>query len=127
MPVGHVTPLRAGHLTYVMRRFDLDNFLRYLEQYEIPELSMVPPIVIAAIMSPLTKRYSLKKAVTAFCGSAPLDKISQQRFLSLMGPDSRFTQVWGMTETTAICSRFPWPEKDDTGSVGRFVPNMEAK
>jgi 4-coumarate--CoA ligase len=127
VPVAHTSSLRAGHTTYVLRRFDLESFLRLLEQYEIPEISVVPPIVIATIMSPLNQRYSLKKSVNALCGAAPLDKDSQRRFLSLMGPDSRCTQVWGMTETSCIATRFPWPENDTTGSVGRFVPNMEAK
>jgi 4-coumarate--CoA ligase len=127
VPVTHTTPLRAGDTTYVMRRFDLESFLRLLEQYEIPDITVVPPIAIATIMSPLNQRYSLKKSRNALCGAAPLDKDSQRRFLSLMGPDARFTQVWGMTETCCVAMRFPWPEEDTTGSVGRLVPNMEAK
>src|SRR6187402_2456167 len=32
-----------------------------------------------------------------------------------------------MTELTCIGTIFQYPEDDDTGSVGRFVPNMDAK
>lgn len=127
VPVTHTTTLRAGHVTYVMRRFELEPFLKYMEKYEISEVSSVPPIIIAIIMSPLNKRYSLKKVFQAQCGAAPLDKDSQQRFLSLLALDAKCTQVWGMTETSCVCTTFVWPEKDDTGSVGRLVPNMEAK
>lgn len=110
-----------------MRRFELDTYLQNLEKWEIPEISLVPPLVTATIMSPLSKRYSLKKAIYATCGAAPLDKVLQQRFLSLMHPEARFTQVWGMTETTCVATSFPWDEQDFTGSVGRLVANMEAK
>ncbi|KAF2806774.1 AMP-binding enzyme [Mytilinidion resinicola] len=123
----HTTPLRAGHVTYVMRRFELESYLQNLEKWEIPEISLVPPLVTATIMSPLSKKYSLKKAIYATCGAAPLDKEPQQQFLLLMHPDARFTQVWGMTEITCVAMSFPWDEHDFLGSVGRLVPNMEAK
>jgi 4-coumarate--CoA ligase len=32
-----------------------------------------------------------------------------------------------MTEMTCIGSMFPYPEDDDTGSVGRVLPHCEAK
>jgi acyl-CoA synthetase (AMP-forming)/AMP-acid ligase II len=110
-----------------MRRFELDSYLQNLEKFEISEISLVPPLVMATIMSPLRNKYSLKKAIYATCGAAPLDKGPQQRFLRLMHPEARFTQVWGMTETTCVAMSFPWDEQDFTGSVGRLVANMEAK
>ena len=33
----------------------------------------------------------------------------------------------GMTEATCIVTRFKWPEKDVTGSVGRPIPNTDMK
>ncbi|KAG0650962.1 Acyl-ligase azaF [Hyphodiscus hymeniophilus] len=36
-------------------------------------------------------------------------------------------KAWGMTETCCIASIFHYPEDDVTGSVGRIVPNMDAK
>ena len=110
-----------------MRRFELESFLKYMEQYEIPEVLAVPPMVIAIIMSPLSKKYSLRKTFNATLGAAPMDKDSQRRFLSLMAPDAKCSQVWGLTESTCVATTFQWPEKDDTGSIGRFVSNMEAK
>jgi long-subunit acyl-CoA synthetase (AMP-forming) len=37
------------------------------------------------------------------------------------------TQAWGMTETSCIATMFWHRETDDTGSVGRLVPGLEAK
>lgn len=111
-----------------MRRFDLETYLTTVEKYNVTDLAMVPPIVIAILMSPLSQRRPyLRKARTAGCGAAPLDKNVQARFRSLMGDNAPFTQVWGMTETSCVATMFPYPEHDDTGSVGRLIPNLEAK
>ena len=99
-----------------------------IEKYGITDLTMVPPIVIAIVMSPISqKRPFLKKVRLAACGAAPLDKDVQARFRLLMGEEGPFNQVWGMTETSCIATMFPFPEHDNTGSVGRLIPNLEAK
>ncbi|CAG7939539.1 unnamed protein product [Penicillium olsonii] len=127
-PVTHISTLKAGNVAYMMRRFDLQKFLQTVEKYNVTDLAMVPPIVIAILMSPLSKqRPFLKKTRVASCGAAPLDKGIQARFRSLMGDNAPFTQVWGMTESSCIATHFPYPEHDNTGSVGRLIPNLEAK
>ena len=127
-PVTHVSTLKAGSTAYMMRRFDLQEFLTTVEKYNVTDLAMVPPMVIGIVMSPVTReRPFLKKVRLAACGAAPLDKDLQARFRSLMGDSGPFTQVWGMTETSCIATMFPYPEHDDTGSVGRLIPNLEAK
>ncbi|OOQ89559.1 putative AMP-binding enzyme [Penicillium brasilianum] len=127
-PVTHISTLKAGTAAYVMRRFDLEEYLNTVEKYDITDLAMVPPIVIAILMSPVSqKRPFLRKVRLAACGAAPLDKDVQARFRSLMGDDGPFNQVWGMTETSCVATMFRYPEHDDTGSVGRLIPNLEAK
>lgn len=127
-PVSHISTLKGGSVAYMLRRFDLETYLTTMEKYNVTDLAMVPPIVIAILMSPLSrKRPYLRKAKMAACGAAPLDKNLQARFRSLMGDEGPFTQVWGMTETSCIATMFPYPEHDDTGSVGRLIPNLEAK
>ncbi|KAJ5787876.1 AMP-dependent synthetase/ligase [Penicillium paradoxum] len=127
-PVSHISTLKMGSAAYMLRRFELETYLETVEKYDVTDLGMVPPIVIAILMSPLSqKRPYLQKTKMAACGAAPLDKNVQARFRSLMGDNSPFTQVWGMTETSCIATMFPHPEHDDTGSVGRLIPNLEAK
>ena len=127
-PVTHISTLKSGSPAYVMRRFDLEGFLTTVEKYNITDLAIVPPIVIAVLMSPIShKRPFLKKVQGAACGAAPLDKDVQARFRMLMGDNAPFTQVWGMTETSCVATKFGYPEHDDTGSVGRLIPNLEAK
>ncbi|CAK1367525.1 unnamed protein product [Cercospora beticola] len=126
-PCTHFSPLNNGVDTYIMRRFDLEAFLKYIEKYEITDCATVPPMVLQIINSDWTKKYSMKSIKFATCGAAPLEKTQQAKFQALLAKDAPFTQVWGMTETSCICTNFPYPEDDDTGSCGRPVPGVELK
>ena len=80
-----------------------------------------------AINHPLNKNYSLKSIKIGASGVAPLDKLPQARLQALLSKEATFGQVWGMTETSCIATRFPYPEHDITGSVGRPLPNLDLK
>jgi acyl-CoA synthetase (AMP-forming)/AMP-acid ligase II len=128
VPLVHAGPLRSGSVCYIMRRFELEPYLAGIEKHKITSLGMVPPLVIAIIMSPLRLKYSLKSVRRIGCGAAPLDKDSGERLKALCAPDCTFTQVQGMTETTGAISLFYYPDEDDTGSVGNtFMPNIDVK
>jgi 4-coumarate--CoA ligase len=128
VPAVHAGPLRSGNVAFIMRRFELEDFLAAIERHQISFLGMVPPLVIAIIMSPLRYKYSLRSVKRVGCGAAPLDKDSGERFKALCSPECTFTQVLGMTETTGLISLFYYPDEDDTGSVGnKFMPNTDIK
>lgn len=109
-----------------MRRFELKLYLDSIKDYEITETAMVPAMVIALLMSPLTKRENLKSLRYIWCGGSPLRSPTQMDFQALLAPEAKITQAWGMTET-GWCIVFFWPEADDTGSVGRILPGMSMK
>ena len=113
--------------TYVMRRFELESWMRNIERFQITEANMVPPMVIQVINSPLTERYSLNSIRNSWVGAAPLAAEPQARYKALLRPDTPFNQVWGMSETSCIATMLHYPEHDPTGSVGRFLPNLDAK
>ncbi|GFF31159.1 putative acyl-coenzyme A synthetase [Aspergillus lentulus] len=126
--VTHFSAIKAGHTVYMMRRFDLETYLVANEKYQTTDLAVVPPMAIAILTSPFSRtRPFLHSIKNVNCGAAPLDKEVQTRFRTLLKEGTPFTQVWGMTETSAIATMFTYPEHDDTGSVGRLVPNVEAK
>ncbi|KAK5949304.1 Acyl-CoA synthetase actt5 [Knufia fluminis] len=128
VPAVHVSPLHNGTKIWIMRRFDLEAYLGAIQRHRITDLGMAPPLVIAIINSPVTKKYSLKSVRRIGCGAAPLDAESQNRLQALCADDCVFTQVWGMTETTSALSLFRYPEMDDTGSVGNlFLPGTDVK
>ncbi|KAK3110826.1 hypothetical protein LTR53_014491 [Teratosphaeriaceae sp. CCFEE 6253] len=126
-PSAFCTPLRMGEPAYVMPRFDLEKWLWAMETYGCTDLIVVPPQVVATVNSPLSKKYSLASVRDARAGAAPLDAKLQARFQALLGPNVPFTQVWGMTETCCVCTRFPWPQADTTGSIGIPLPDMDLK
>lgn len=113
--------------TYVMRRFELESWMRNIERFQITEANMVPPMVIQVINSPLNKKYSLASIRNSWVGAAPLAAEPQARYKALLRPDTPFNQVWGMSETSCIATMVHYPEHDPTGSVGRFLPNHDAK
>lgn len=129
VPHAHVVLLRAGRTAYILRRFDLELYLSTVEKYGINELGIVPPLAVLLVMSPLTKKYSLRNIKTVLIGAAPLSKDIQARLKNTVNPDRNpiVNQVWGMTESTCIATMFHQMEDDDTGSVGRLLPNLEAK
>lgn len=110
-----------------MRRFELEPLLANIEKYEINELGLVPPVIIAIIMSGLAPKYNLTSVRTLTSGAAPLGKESQDRIRALLAPGTFVVQVWGMTELSCIASMFHYPEDDTTGSVGRMLPGLDAK
>ena len=130
-PYSHVSTLRSGRESYIMRRFTMPDFLHYMEKFKVTAMILVPPQVVAIVNAAKDNenfvRRSLRSVHTTIGGAAPLDAETQSKLQALMPEGSSFTQLWAMTETTCIASYFYHPDTDSTASVGRFVPNMDVK
>lgn len=126
-PAVHTSALKRGITNYVMRRFDVEIYLRSIEMFKITDLATVPPIAIAILMSPNVKEYSLASIKEGKCGAAPMTSETQARIQALLPEDVPFTQAFGMTETSCIATMFYYPEHDVTGSIGRAIPNLDMK
>ena len=117
-----------------MKRFAVREYLEYTRQFRITNIIIVPPMIIAIVnlaASNLAEdrwvRECLRSVVSGVAGAAPLDKETQARFQALLPAGSVFTQLWAMTETSCVASYLYYPESDVTGSVGRFLPNIDVK
>lgn len=119
--------LARGVATYVMRRFDMVDMLSTIQRYGVNELVLVPPIAIAILKFPQLGDYSLKSIRLVQGGAGKLEKGPQNAIQALLSPSATFTQAWGMTETSCVASRFDFFERDDTGSVGRMITNLDIK
>ena len=51
---------------------------------------------------------------------------TQNQLVAMLDSSALVSQVWGMTEIGWITS-FHFPERDRTGSVGKLLPNIEAR
>lgn len=127
VPLGHITPLKGGQISYVMRRFQLEDFLKHTEQYQITEIFVVPPIIVSILQSSLLTKYSLRSLRSGMVGGAPLDLQSQKAFSALMNPEGSLSPCYGMTELSCIAATYPWPEADGDGAVGYFLPNLDIR
>lgn len=110
-----------------MRRFELDAFLEAMDRYAITDLHTVPPMAVTIVKTAHAKGSHLRKTKVGRVGAAPLDRGVQAQLQSLLSDGAAYTQVWGMTETTCVATMFDYEERDDTGSVGRQLPNVEMK
>jgi 4-coumarate--CoA ligase len=125
-PRSHLAPLREGHKTYIMRRYHPDSYLRYLAQYQITETALANPIVMHLLSIPDNDRKLLSSLRFVWIAGAPLEASVQNQLSRILHEQAIVCQCWGMTEAGWITTRH-YPEKDDTGSVGRLLPNVEAR
>ena len=125
-PLVHIAPLREGHTTYIMKRYRTDQFLEYINAFGINETAVVPPIVRDMLAQGPTARKILQCLRYAWCAGAPLSTQLHAQMCAALHQDAIFTQVWGMSEIGWITA-FHYPEPDASGSVGRLLPNMEAR
>jgi acyl-CoA synthetase (AMP-forming)/AMP-acid ligase II len=118
--------LYQGVTIVTMPRFDLELFLRLLQDYTITRANVVPPIVLALAKHPLVARYDLHALLSINSGAAPLDASVEQacgdRLKCFVG------QGYGLTETSPVVSTTPVdPAKRRGGSAGLLIPNTECK
>jgi long-chain acyl-CoA synthetase len=77
-----------------------------------------------ALVFPAIRKKMIGKNLKALiCGSAPLTAETQLYFMML---GIRVLQVYGLTETTAICTMDD-PNRIESGHVGLAIPGMEMK
>lgn len=123
--VAYLAPLKFGDTAYIMRRFDRDMFLRYLDRYEITETAVVPPM-IAALIDGCRSPHALRNLRMLWCAGSPLPHKLSEKMYGILHKDAIISQVWGMTELGRVTT-FDWPEKDKSGSVGKLISNTEAR
>lgn len=109
---------------YVMQKFVFEDFLRYLENFKITTLQLVPPVLIMLHKRPETAKYDISSLRYILSGAAPLKSDLQNEISRQLG--SVISQGWGMTETTCAGMMMPGLIEDLTGSIGFLLPNTEA-
>ncbi|HEX7332893.1 MAG TPA: 4-coumarate--CoA ligase family protein [Pyrinomonadaceae bacterium] len=118
--------LYSGATIVMMPRFDLEGFLKAVQDYEVTLAHLVPPIVLALSKHPIVDNYRLPKLKTIFSGAAPLGEDLTRACMKRLGINVR--QGYGMTETSPVTHSSPAPPLDiKFGSVGVPAPNTECK
>ena len=94
--------LAWGGAVVTLPRFDLEDFLRTIQDQKITRAFVAPPILLALAKHPLVDQYDLSSLTSILSGAAPLD---EQLALAVQdrlrkGADTGVTvaQGYGMTE-----------------------------
>ncbi|KAF2221327.1 hypothetical protein BDZ85DRAFT_265206 [Elsinoe ampelina] len=114
LPLFHITGLvHALHLPLLLNAevimlpsFTLPSMLSTIVTYRIPELLLVPPILIRMIRDPEVARHDLGFLTRFSSGAAPL---SEEVILELQRkfPGTGFKQGYGMTESCSCITAHP--------------------
>jgi acyl-CoA synthetase (AMP-forming)/AMP-acid ligase II len=130
--------LQWGGTVVTLPRFDLEQFLRTIQDQKITRAFVAPPIVLALAKHPLVDQYDLSSLRSICSGAAPLDadlaQAAEDRLRKGAADGVSVVQGYGMTElspvshTTPDASRMPAGVTEvPKGSVGFALPNTECR
>jgi acyl-CoA synthetase (AMP-forming)/AMP-acid ligase II len=118
--------LWQGATLVSMPRFDLEDFLRILQEQRITQAFLVPPIVLALAKHPMVDKYDLSSLSFIMSGAAPLDASLERACAVRLACD--VMQGWGLTETSPVLTTNAGaPQGPRPGSVGVLLPNTELR
>jgi acyl-CoA synthetase (AMP-forming)/AMP-acid ligase II len=118
--------LHKGATVVTMQRFELEPFLRVLQDHRVERAYVAPPIVVALAKHPLVDKFDLSSVSLVFSGAAPLDDNLAQACARRL--NCKVNQGYGMTEaspaTHLVSDDIEWTK---VGSIGPVVPGTECK
>ncbi len=116
--------LHWGATAVTMPRFDLEQFLRILQDHGVTRAYLVPPIILALARHPLVDAYDLSALRQVFSGAAPLGADLAAEAGARI--DCEVVQGYGLTETSPVTHATP-PGQYKAGSIGVTVSNTEVR
>lgn len=118
--------LSQGATIVTVPRYDLDQFLKALEQYKVTVAPLVPPLVLALSRAPQVENHDLSSLRLIHCGAATLADEVARACSKRLNCDIRYG--YGMTEVSPLShASLANPERHKPGSVGFCLPNTECK
>jgi acyl-CoA synthetase (AMP-forming)/AMP-acid ligase II len=119
--------LYRGATIVTMPKFDLEPFLRLLQDHRVTRAYLVPPIVLALAKHPVVDQYDLSSLRLVMSGAAPLDAGLAAQCEQRLGV--QVIQGYGLTETSPVthCTPDDDPGANKPGSIGPLLPNTECR
>ncbi|KAJ4162685.1 hypothetical protein NW754_014104 [Fusarium falciforme] len=118
--------LLSGAKCVVMAKFDLAQACQLIQDHRLTFVYVPPPIILALGKHPLVSQYDLSSLRFVNSAAAPLSRDLVDAVWDRLGVMVK--QGYGLTETSPAVSVQMFDEwRRYLGSVGRLVPNMQAK
>ncbi|KAI1635951.1 hypothetical protein F4809DRAFT_650811 [Biscogniauxia mediterranea] len=136
LPLFHITgivhgihiPILINAEVIMLPTFSMEAMLSTVVEYQIPDLLLVPPILIKLVRDPIVDKFDLSFIRRFSSGAAPVSEEILQ-LLKAKFPNSGFKQGYGMTESCSCITVHP-PESYDYKNghkVGVIVSSTEVK
>jgi acyl-CoA synthetase (AMP-forming)/AMP-acid ligase II len=117
--------LFRGATIVTLPRFELEPFLKVLQDWPITLAHIVPPIAVTLAKHPIVDQYNLRHVEALFSGAAPLGVALTDAIQRRLGISMR--QGYGMTETSPVAYYTDWGAEQRAGSVGRLAASTECR
>jgi acyl-CoA synthetase (AMP-forming)/AMP-acid ligase II len=117
--------LAVGATVVTMPRFELESFLRIVQDWRVTRADLVPPIVLALAKDPAVERYDLSGLRVVTSGAAPLGEDLARLCAERLG--CRVKQAYGMTELGGGTHFGPDDGEDRPQSIGPALPGVECR
>ena len=113
-----------GATCVTMPRFDLEAFLRILQDYSVTTAYLVPPIVLALAKHPMVEQFDLGSLRLIFSGAAPLSGVLGAEAAERTGAE--VVQGYGLTETSPVTHSTVLGQ-GKAGSIGVPLPGTQVR
>jgi acyl-CoA synthetase (AMP-forming)/AMP-acid ligase II len=118
--------LYVGGTVITLPRFELEMFLKTVQDYKVSRACLVPPIILALAKHPVVEQYDLSNLKLIFSGAAPLSADLQEAVHHRLNITT--VQGYGLTETSPVTHATPNdPAKVRAGSVGPSIRSTEVR
>jgi acyl-CoA synthetase (AMP-forming)/AMP-acid ligase II len=116
--------LYVGATVVTMQRFELEPFLKILQDHKISVAPLVPPIVLALAKHPAVANYNLSALRRILTGAAPVAESTMRACMQRL--NCRVMQGYGMTEASGATHMHAHDTPSEKlASVGTCVRNSE--
>jgi 4-coumarate--CoA ligase len=116
--------IARGGSVVTMPRFDLEQFLKIIQEERITIAYLVPPVILALAKHPMVDQFDLSSLRLIFSGAAPLGAEVALEAAARVGCD--VVQGYGMTELSPVTHSTP-SGGFKPGSIGYTVSNTEVR
>jgi long-chain acyl-CoA synthetase len=139
MPLFHIggsgwalTAMSRGGTSVILRDMDPTELLRLVERERITHAFVVPAVLMLLLATPGIEKADLSSLDTIYYGASPIAEDVLVRCMKVIG--CRFSQVYGMTETSGAIVRLDHEDHDPDGerrhllrAAGKALPTVEIR